>query len=249
MNNYANSFGSNPISVVMDHMLAQIVFVGSKIHFPDCLFRMIAAEIDGCTALRLPTPADLATGLAAGDLRPQLVIVDESLWPLMDADLLTTVRTDPQAAIAIAFRDVARISRVPLAQSGAPNGISFLPMDLNIESWLTILRLLLTGYPFVPSEIMLQMEAVTQKTMPPAPASPAAPPVDPAQPLSAFDKLTPRENEVLALVAEGFQNKHIAEQLALSEHTVKLHLHHVISKLGARNRTDAALRYRRHKGP
>jgi DNA-binding NarL/FixJ family response regulator len=240
MNNRAHSFENDPQSMVMDPALVQIVFVGSRAHFPDCLFRMIAAEIDGCTTLRLSEPADLAAALAAGNLRPQLVIVDDSLWPAMDADLVNGAQTDRRAAIAIAFRDVARITRVLLSPTGVPKGISFLPMDLNIESWLTIVRLMLTGYPFVPSEILLAMDAVTQKAAPPPPAA------DPAPLVSAFDRLTPREREVLALVAEGFQNKHIAERLDLSEHTVKLHLHHVISKLGARNRTDAALRYRRH---
>jgi DNA-binding NarL/FixJ family response regulator len=242
MNNYAGSFENNPQSLVMDPSLAQIVFVGSKTHFPDCLFRMIAAEIEDCPTLRLPTPADLAAAIVDGAFSPRLVIVDDSLWPLMGTDLLNAVRTDPRATVAIAFRDAARVTGVLLLPSGVPKGIGFLPMDLNIESWLTIVRLLLTGYPFVPSEIMSAMDAITYKATPPAPA------VDPKPEVSAFDKLTPRENEVLALVAEGFQNKHIAERLDLSEHTVKLHLHHVISKLGARNRTDAALGYRRHKG-
>jgi DNA-binding NarL/FixJ family response regulator len=241
MNNHAHSFGDDPMAIMKDPALVQIVFIGSKIHFPDCLFRMIAAEIDGCTGLRLPGPGDLAAALAGSGLRPQLIVVDDSLWSMMDADLLDLVCTAPQTTVAIAFRDVSRVNRVLLSQSGVPPGISFLPMDLNIESWLTILRLLLTGYPFVPSEVMLAMDTVMNRKHP-APPEPAAPQPD------GFARLTPREHEVLALVAEGLQNKHIAERLALSEHTVKLHLHHVISKLGARNRTDAALRYRRHTG-
>jgi DNA-binding NarL/FixJ family response regulator len=238
MNSHAQSFSDEAISIVKDLSLMQIVFVGAKVHFPDCLSRMIAAEIEGCASLRLSTPGDLVTAIAEHGLRPRLVIVDESLWGAMDAGLLQAMRTDLRVAIAVAFRDVAHITRVLLSSSGLPNGISFLPMDLNIESWLTILRLVLTGYPFVPSEVMLAMDAMASRPLP----EPAAPP----QPLTdGFDKLTPREHEVLALVAEGLQNKQIADRLALSEHTVKLHLHHVISKLGARNRTDAALRYRR----
>ncbi|MDN3722302.1 helix-turn-helix transcriptional regulator [Roseibium salinum] len=46
------------------------------------------------------------------------------------------------------------------------------------------------------------------------------------------DALTPRENEVLALIAQGLQNKNIAAALRLSEHTIKLHIHHIISKMG-----------------
>jgi DNA-binding NarL/FixJ family response regulator len=55
--------------------------------------------------------------------------------------------------------------------------------------------------------------------------------------------LTPREKEVLAHVSQGGRNKTIAHQMSLSEHTVKLHLHNAITKIGARNRTEAATWY------
>lgn len=240
MNNHAYTIEKDPIAVVMDPAAVQIVFVGSKTQFPDCLSRMIAAEIDGTTTQRMVAPADLGTAMAQAGFQPQLVIVDDSLWPAMDADVLAAITANPATSVAIAFRDVSRINHILMAEQGVPKGISFLPMDLNIESWLTILRLLLTGYPFVPSEVMLAMDAISKRATPPAPTTDA--------PADDLDKLTPRERQVLALVAEGYQNKHIADKLELSEHTVKLHLHHVISKLGARNRTDAALRYRRHTG-
>jgi DNA-binding NarL/FixJ family response regulator len=51
--------------------------------------------------------------------------------------------------------------------------------------------------------------------------------------------LTPREREVLALMAEGFMNSEIAEQLVVSLYTVKNHVSSIISKLGARNRVEA----------
>jgi len=53
--------------------------------------------------------------------------------------------------------------------------------------------------------------------------------------------LSPREREVLALVAQGLQNKHIARQLEISEKTVKAHLTSVFSQIGATDRTQAAL--------
>ena len=56
-----------------------------------------------------------------------------------------------------------------------------------------------------------------------------------------LSELTDREREVLALVSEGKPNKTIATELDLSEHTIKLHIHHVITKLGVRNRTEAAI--------
>ncbi len=50
--------------------------------------------------------------------------------------------------------------------------------------------------------------------------------------------LTPREMEVVGLIVEGMRNKEIAERLAISEGTVKLHLHHIYGKLGVDGRLE-----------
>ncbi len=54
--------------------------------------------------------------------------------------------------------------------------------------------------------------------------------------------LTPRELDVLRLVAQGLGNKEIAADLDLSTHTVKYHLASVLAKLGVRSRTEAVSR-------
>lgn len=48
--------------------------------------------------------------------------------------------------------------------------------------------------------------------------------------------LSPREQEVVRLVVRGLSNKEVARELSLTEGTVKLHLHSVFKKLGAKNR-------------
>jgi DNA-binding NarL/FixJ family response regulator len=58
----------------------------------------------------------------------------------------------------------------------------------------------------------------------------------------SVESLTPREIEVLELVAEGLPNKAVAAQLGISDQTVKFHLTSISGKLGAVNRTDAVRR-------
>lgn len=57
-----------------------------------------------------------------------------------------------------------------------------------------------------------------------------------------YDPLTPREQEVLDLLAEGLPNKTIAAQLHISEYTVKFHVNSILTKLGAGSRTEAVVR-------
>ncbi|MFJ3973835.1 LuxR C-terminal-related transcriptional regulator [Streptomyces sp. NPDC090021] len=56
-----------------------------------------------------------------------------------------------------------------------------------------------------------------------------------------LDVLTPRELDVLALIASGHSNQRIAKELSLSEATVKSHLYHLCQKLNLRDRTQAAI--------
>jgi DNA-binding NarL/FixJ family response regulator len=59
---------------------------------------------------------------------------------------------------------------------------------------------------------------------------------------ASLDRLTAREHEVLRLLAEGQTNREIAAHLSLSIGTVKIHVEHIIAKLGVSDRTQAAVR-------
>ena len=56
------------------------------------------------------------------------------------------------------------------------------------------------------------------------------------------EELTPRELEVLGVMARGARNREIAQELVISERTVKIHVANIIAKLGARNRTEAVVK-------
>lgn len=62
-----------------------------------------------------------------------------------------------------------------------------------------------------------------------------------AQPAQAHEELSPREVEVLRMVAEGLSNKEIAWRLQLSEHTIKYHVNSILTKLNASSRTEAVI--------
>jgi DNA-binding NarL/FixJ family response regulator len=57
----------------------------------------------------------------------------------------------------------------------------------------------------------------------------------------ASDAPTTREREIASLVADGLTNRNIAERLVITEGTVKVHVKHILSKLGFRSRTEAAV--------
>ena len=113
-------------------------------------------------------------------------------------------------------------------------------MNLRLDLWLFAVQIMLHGGSYMPPDLVELLEIDRSVQLEKARKATAASGVSGVHTVSS---LTPREREVLELIARGQQNKHIAANLSLSEHTIKLHIHHIISKMGVSNRTEAAAAY------
>lgn len=206
---------------------AEIIFLGRESSFSDCLVKATAGALGSVGIRRVATicqfrqlPPDALSAL-------RLLVLDEETLASFETAASAVARPVP---VALAYMSDEFVRKVHAAPPGNARVESFLPLDMRFDIWVSVLQLLLSGGRYVPPELHLATE-------PPRPAS------EPAASAHCIGPLTPREREVLGLVATGLPNKTIAARLELSEHTVKLHIHHVISKLGVHNRTEAALKY------
>lgn len=146
----------------------------------------------------------------------------------------------------------------------------FLLKDTPPEQLLEAIRTVHRGDAVIaPSATRRLLEQMIPVLDSPAPAAPVAPGADSAQaitpaaelPKATFipaehasfepvqdyphreliEQLSPREFEVLGLIARGLSNAEITRELVLSEATVKTHVSHVLAKLGARDRVQAVI--------
>ncbi len=170
-----------------------------------------------------------------------LILVDAAMLKAAEAALAELSVLHPQALVAAMELN----DRNPACSFSDIFGSRFvrsvLPMNLRLELWLSVVRLMLRGGEYFPPGLMhsyalkVQGEALLSASATQAPVVPDR---------KAIAELTPRELQILEMVSRGLQNKTIAAAFRLSEHTVKIHLHNIISKLGAHNRTEAAARFR-----
>jgi DNA-binding CsgD family transcriptional regulator len=122
-------------------------------------------------------------------------------------------------AEALAGKGEVHAAAEPLREAHAVAAAIGAPLlDAGIESLGRRLRIDLTSHDAAPAETVI------------------ASPVEPPDPFG----LTAREREVLALVAEGYTNRRIAESLFISESTAGVHVSNILGKLGVGSRTEAA---------
>lgn len=106
-------------------------------------------------------------------------------------------------------------------QAVAAGAAGFLPKTMSTRSLVAAVRFMAAGETYLPLNIGAAGDQVLQG--------------------AASNQLTPRETDVWKRLAQGLANKEIARELGLQEVTVKLHVKTLYRKIGAKNRTHAAL--------
>jgi DNA-binding NarL/FixJ family response regulator len=159
----------------------------------------------------------------ADELKPDLILMDIRMPGqngLAATRLIKASQPNSRIVILTVSEDDADLFEA--IKSGASG---YLPKSLQASQFFELIEAVLRGEagltPELASKILHEF------------ARAAAPPAE-----SDTDDLTPREREVLGLVAQGATNAEVAERLVVSENTVKFHMKNILQKLHARNRAE-----------
>jgi DNA-binding NarL/FixJ family response regulator len=202
----------------------------------------IEREFTSITVEHVPT---LEAACVEFEFPVSLMLVDSKFLPEIDGYGPLLAKCHTPAKIALLQCD-DRIPIVALEVMAAGLVVGVLPMNLKLDIWLSVIRLMLRGGEYYP--LAMLRSRVYQNTAKAdgleAPHQGHGKEFQPdearAKAGGGLGSLTVREHQILEMVSQGMQNKTIASALQLSEYTVKIHLHHIIRKLGAHNRTQAA---------
>jgi len=182
----------------------------------------------GLSALLNNQPGCVVVGQVAGDAdllaeidvyRPDVTVWDLGWDPLAALDHLADLGNDRLPILALLADETCA------ANVWAAGVHGLLLRDAGIENLVAALQAIVGG-------LVALDPGLAQAILPTGIQSPG----------HLIEELTPREIEVLQLLAEGLPNKTIAHRLDISEHTVKFHVNAILSKLGAQNRTEAVVR-------
>ena len=163
--------------------------------------------------------------------RPDVVLMDVRM-PVMDGieatRLITADVRDVEGPRILMLTTFDLDEHVYDALSAGASG--FLLKDVTAERLFDAVRVVAAGEALLAPTVTRRLIGEFARLRP-----------RPAPTLAALDALTPRETEVLQLVAGGLSNTEIAERLVVGEETVKTHVSRVLGKLGLRDRTQAVV--------
>jgi DNA-binding NarL/FixJ family response regulator len=192
----------------------------------------IAAAADGEEAVRL-----------AARYLPDVVLMDLRMGRMDGVEATRRIReARPDTEVVVLTTHADEDSILDAMRAGARG---YLTKDAGIAEISRAVQAAAAHHAFLDPAVQARLlEAATsgrRRTGGIGPAGAAADgsgaPGEPARPLP--DDLTPREAEVLRLIAAGLSNGEIAAQLVVSAATVKTHVNHVFAKIGARDRAQA----------
>lgn len=163
---------------------------------------------------------------AALRLKPEVVLMDIAMPQSDGLSALRRIKAEaPQIKVVMLTVSEEEASLITAIRSGAQG---YLLKSLGTEEFLAGLERLARGELAISNQDISRIVEglVGLVNQPPDPPK---------------DALTDREAELLQLVAEGLSNKAIAQQLSVSENTVKYHIRQILQRLDAQNRTEAAI--------
>lgn len=170
----------------------------------------------------------------AGEHDPDLLLVDLSMPGGGLAAVAEVASRHPAVTVAVLTVSEADDDVMTALRSGARG---YILKGIGSAALLEIVASLLAGESYVAPALAVRILTDFRGDRPGG---------RPADPLST---LTPREEQILALVGQGLSNKEIGRRLDLQEKTVKHHMTRILEKLQVRNRTEAALLARDHAPP
>ena len=185
-------------------------------------------------AAGIPVVAEASDGIQAAAAvlkhRPDVVLMDIRM-PEMDGLEATRriLTAQPGADVRIIILTTFDLDQYVYAALAA-GASGFLLKDVTPEHLVAAVRLVRSGDALLAPSITRRLVS----RFAPATSSPSALPRD-------MSVLTPRELEVLGLIARGLSNAEIAGELTLSEATVKTHVTRILTKLGLRDRVQAVV--------
>lgn len=218
------SFKTLLIVAPADFVSESLVYAIER-EFPWIAVEQVPSLAEACAGFDCP----VALILLEAEQLPEVAAHSERLSQLHPFAQIMLIQDDGRHEVSIKDVVVARNIR------------GVLPMNLKLDVWLSVVRLVLRGGEYFPLSLF---EPIMERRPPNADELDEHPVRRvPDGDQEDFYELTDRELQILGMVARGLQNKLIAAALGLSEHTVKIHLHNIITKLGAHNRTEAAAIY------